>query len=156
MGGGGRVCLVWVGLCFVCLLVCLLVFRLEVCLLLFSYAHGRSALIRNRRMFFDEKKIGRSIIHHSSYVYTGAAWQLSKRNCTCHLPSFSRPTASPAWWQGVRLERDRPGFDPRFPQGAFSQVVSCLWLENWYCSGYPCQAFGSALGLLGLVSVYCD
>ena len=41
----------------------------------------------------------------------------------------------------------------------FSRVESCHLLKNWYSSGLPCLApdvVGLALGLVGLVSLFCD
>ena len=51
-----------------------------------------------------------------------------------------------------------PGFESRLRRDFFG-VESYQWLKNWHSSGYPAKApgvIGSALGLVGLVSVYCD
>ena len=51
-----------------------------------------------------------------------------------------------------------PGFESRLRRD-FSVVESYQWLKNWHSSGLPCQApgvIGSALPVVGPVSVYCD
>ena len=62
-----------------------------------------------------------------------------------------QPTTSLAQRWGVLLETDRPGFDCRFGFGSFSrlQATSKLVLQA------P-GVIGSALCLVGPVSVYCD
>ena len=60
-------------------------------------------------------------------------------------------------WTGTSLDGRRP---PRYrPQFTLPSVESYQYLQNWYSSSYPCQApdvIRSVLGLVGLVSAYCD
>ena len=88
---------------------------------------------------------------------------------SCSIASIA--TVPLAWWLGVRLRSGGPEVDPRFScQGSSrtrgrvvpgvesyqgSSRTSDRLVRRWL----PCQApgvTGSALGLVGQVSVYCD
>ena len=55
------------------------------------------------------------------------------------------------------LRAEDPGFKSCLHRDFF-RVESYQWLENWHSMGYPARrgVIGSSLGLVGLVSVYCD
>ena len=54
--------------------------------------------------------------------------------------------------KGSASRTEDPGFDSRLRHGDFSRSSHTSGLKNWLSSGYP----GSALGLVGPVSIYFD
>ena len=76
-------------------------------------------------------------------------------------PSLSPSLSLPPRWPSGKASASRaedPGFESRLRRD-FSEVESYQWLKKLALHWLPCQApgvIGSALGLVGPVSVYCD
>ena len=101
---------------------------------------------------------------------TNSQLQSSSLKVTKQTLNYSTPLSRwqnrlPTWrtprWPSGKASASRaedPEFESRLCRDFFG-IESYQWLKNWHSSGYPAKApgvIGSALGLVGLVSVYCD